>query len=213
MTIHPGRRSAPTLLFVSRGITQSRDTLVNQWAEWIAERQTGNQQTIEPIELRRTLCLIVSLLAHMTGSLRREARETWYAATEMFGRLAEARGLSAGEVVDELQHLRELLIVAIGDLIAAMPARQQLPAVLRLNRVCDTGVSNAVVGYTDALVAKMFSKDGVPVPTADSIEELLNQLHALESELVTLDMQVQSEAAPTMPRRLTPQQSLRRRPH
>lgn len=187
MTIHPVRHSAPTLLFVSRGILASREGLVAQWSEWIAERQAGGRQTVEPLELRRTLCLIVRLLAHMTGSLRREMRETWYAATEMYGRLAEARGLSAGEVVDELQHLRELLIVEVGDLIVAMPARQQLPAVLRLNRVCDTGVSNAVVGYTDALVAKMFSRDGVPVPTADSQKELLAQIRVLESELKSLE--------------------------
>ena len=192
MTIHPGRLSAPSLVFVSRGIIQSRDSLVDHWAGWIAERQSGSQQTVEPLELRRTLCLIISLLAHMTGPLRREARETWYAATEMFGRLAELRGLSAGEVVDELQHLRELLIVEVGDLIAAMPVRQQLPAILRLNRVCDTGVSNAVVGYTDALVAKMFSKDGVPVPTADSLKELLGQLRALEADLRLLDQSAQA---------------------
>lgn len=123
----------------------------------------------------------------MTGPLRREAREPWFAATELFGRLAESRGLSAGEVVDELQHVRGLLIVELGDLIVAMPARQQLPAVLRLNRVVDIGVSNAVVGYTDALVAKMFSRDGVPVPTADSLKELLGQLHGLEAELHLLD--------------------------
>jgi len=159
---------------------------VDRWAERIAEREAGSP-TVEPEGFKRTLCLIVSLLSHMTGPLRREARETWFAATELFGRLAEARGLSAGEVVDELQHLREMLIVEIGDLIVAMPARQQLPAVLRVNRVCDDGVSNAVVGYTDALVAKMFSRDGVPVPTADSMQELLNQLRALEADLKFLD--------------------------
>ena len=49
------------------------------------------------------------------------------------------------------------------------------------------GVANAVVGYTDALVAKMFSRDGVPVPTADSLQELLGQLHGLEAELHLLD--------------------------
>ena len=192
MTIHPGRQSAPTLTFVSRGILAGREALVDRWAQWIAARQTGSQQTVESCELRRNLSLIVSLLAHMTGPLRREARETWYAATELFGRLAEARGLSAGEVVDELQHLRELLIVEVGDLIVAMPSRQQLPAVLRLNRVCDVGVSNAVVGYTDALVAKMFSKDGVPVPTADSLKELLAQIHALETDLKSLERRPQS---------------------
>ena len=45
------------------------------------------------------------------------------------------------------------------------------------------GVSNAVVGYTDALVAKMFSRDGVPVPTADSFSEMIDSLHRLEAEL------------------------------
>ena len=123
----------------------------------------------------------------MTGALRRETRDTWFAATELFGRLAEARGLSAGEVVDELQQLRELLILELGDLIVALPARQQLPAVFRVNRACDTGVSNAVVGYTDALVAKMFSQDGVPVPITDSLPELLASLHRLEADLVLLD--------------------------
>jgi hypothetical protein len=186
VTIHAGRPSAPTLLVVGRGIASARLELVGRWFEWVTQRDTGSG-SIEPDELRRVLCLIVSLLVHMTGPLRREAREAWYAATELFGRVAEARGLSTGEVVEELHHLRELLIVEIGDLIVALPARQQLPAVLRVNRVCDTGVANAVVGYTDALVVKMFSRDGVPVPVADRMEELLAQLAALESDLQQLD--------------------------
>lgn len=186
MTISPGRPSAPSLLVVGRGIAAARDDLTEAWAQWVTDRHTGGQE-LEPFKLRRTLRLIVALLGHMTGPLRREAREPWFAATELFGRLAESRGLSAGEVVDELQHVRGLLIVELGDLIVAMPARQQLPAVLRLNRVVDIGVSNAVVGYTDALVAKMFSRDGVPVPTADSLKELLGQLHGLEAELHLLD--------------------------
>lgn len=171
---------------MGRAITTARDAIAGEWAQWIEARESGSR-TIETAELLRTLRLIVSLLAHMTGPLRREARETWFAATELYGRLAEARGLSAGEVVEEFQHLRELLVVHLGDIIVAMPARQQMPAVLRVNRVCDLGVSNAVVGYTDALVAKMFSKDGVPVPTADSIQELQSQLHQLEADLRELD--------------------------
>ena len=186
MTTPPSRHSAPTLLVVGRAITTARDAIAGEWAQWIEARESGSR-TIESAELVRTLRLIVNLLAHMTGPLRREARETWFAATELYGRLAEARGLSAGEVVEEFQHLRELLVVHLGDIIVAMPARQQLPAVLRVNRVCDLGVSNAVVGYTDALVAKMFSKDGVPVPTADSIQELQSQLHQLEADLRELD--------------------------
>ena len=186
MTIHSARPSAPTLIAVGRRIVEARDDLVTAWFDGIDSRHSGSQ-VLEPSELRRTLCLIISLLGHMTGPLRRETRDAWYAATELYGRLAEARGLSAGEVVDELQQLRELLIIELGDLIVALPARQQLPAVFRVNRACDSGVSNAVVGYTDALVAKMFSRDGVPVPTADSISELLQSLRQLEGELRLLD--------------------------
>jgi hypothetical protein len=182
VTINPGRHSEPTLLVVGRRIAAGRDGLVESWSQWIVDRESGGR-SLDPGELKRTLRLIVDLLPLMTGPMRREARETWFAATELYGRLAEARGLSAGEVVEEFQHLRELLIVELGDLIVALPARQQLPAVLRANRVCDHGVANAVVGYTDALVAKLFSKDGVPVPTADDVQELLGQLHGLEEDV------------------------------
>lgn len=185
MTAHPGRLSAPTLLAVGRAIVTARDGLVEGWLAWIAERQ-GKEAAEEP-ELRRLLSLIVRLLTHMTGPLRREARDTWLAAHELFGRQAEARGLSAGEVVDELQHLRELLIVELGDLIVALPVRQQLPAVLRVNRVCDTGISSAVVGYTDTLVAKLLDVEGSAVPTTESAGELLAKLTELEADVSRLD--------------------------
>lgn len=186
MTIHGAQPSASTLLVVGRAIGDARSTLAERWGDWLVARGAAGQMLAREA-LGRVLHIMVGTLGHTAGPLRREAREAWLTATELFGRLAEARGLAAGEVVDELQHLRELLIVELGDLIVAMPARQQMTAVLRLNRVCDLGVANAVVGYTDALVAKMFSRDGVPVPTADSLKELLAQLDALEAELARLD--------------------------
>lgn len=186
VTIHPGRQSAPTLLVLGRSIGLAREELARKWSKWIEDRHNGGR-ALSLDQLQRPLRLIVHLLAHMSGPLRHEARESWYAATEMYGRLAEARGLSAGEVAEEFQYLRELLIVELGDVIVALPTRLQLPAVLRMNRVMDAGTANAVVGYTDALVAKMFSRDGVPVPTADSVQELLGQFHALEADAKLLD--------------------------
>lgn len=181
MAIPSGRQSAPTLLRIGRGIDAAKEELIARWIAWLNERQMGNP-TVEVGALERPLRLILTLLVHMTGPLRHEAKEAWFAATELYGRLAEARGLSAGEVVEEVQILRELLLVHLADLFVALPGRHQLPALLRISRVLDAAVSNATVGYTDALVEKMFSKDGVPVPTADSVQELLNQLHVLEGE-------------------------------
>jgi hypothetical protein len=168
-------------LRIGRGIDSAREELVRQWLHWLNGRH-AESTSVEPGDLERPVRLIISLLGHMTGPMRHEAREAWYATTELYGRLAEARGLSAGEVVEELQYLRELLLLELADLFVALPARHQLPALLRISRVLDFAVTNATVGYTDALVEKMFSRDGVPVPTVDSVAELLGQFQALEVE-------------------------------
>ena len=182
MTIHPVRTSSPSLLVVARGIAGVRDELVAKWAAWLAARQPGSG-ALDGDTTERVVHIIADLLVVMTGPLRREAQDTWYAATELYGRLAALRGLSAGEVVEELQRLRELLVLELAEFIVALPARQQLPTVIRINRVLDSAVSNAVVGYTDALVASMFSRQGVPVPTADSIQQTVAQLDGIEAEV------------------------------
>jgi len=181
VTIHPTRSSSPSLLVVSRGIAGVRDELVAKWAAWLLTRQTGGEG-LDASTTERLLRLIVDLLVVMAGPLRREAEAAWFAAAELYGRLAALRGLSAGEVVEELQHLRELLARELADFFVALPARQQLPTVLRINRVVDTAVAGAVVGYTDALVASMFSREGVPVPTADSVHEAVAQIAGIEAE-------------------------------
>ena len=186
MATHPLRTSGPPLIVVGRRIKALRDDLVAAWSKYLDARQTGTVVLGIPAT-ERLLRLIVNLLVHMSGPLRHDADDTWFAATELYGRLAAVRGLSAGEVVEELQYLRELLTKDLADILVALPVRQQLPTVLRLNRVLDRGVANAVVGYTDALVTTMFSREGVPVPTTDHVQELLAQLDGIESELKLLD--------------------------
>jgi len=170
---------------VARGIAGVRNELVAKWVAWLAIRQSGST-ALDGNTTERMVRLVADLLVEMAGPLRRETRDTWYAATELYGRLAAVRGLSAGEVVEELQRLRELLILELAEFFVALPARQQLPTVLRINRVLDSAVSNAVVGYTDALVASMFSREGVPVPTTDSIQQMIAQLEGIEAEVKVL---------------------------
>src|SRR6266496_2119764 len=68
--------------------------------------------------------------------------------------------------------------------MVAMRARQSMAIMLRLNRVIDKGVSVAVVGYTDALVATLFAQNGVPMfDTQQDTAEIERQLSALEQEL------------------------------
>ena len=166
---------------MARRIASLRDELASKWASWLTDRQAGSP-TLDPNTTGRMLLLITDLLVVMAGPMRREGETTWSAATQLYGRLAALRGLAAGEVVEELQHLRELLIREMADFFVALPARQALPTVLRINRVLDAAVANAVVGYTDALVFKMFAAEGVLVPIAESVQAAITQLDAIEAD-------------------------------
>lgn len=134
--------------------------------------------------IERELRLIIDTLTEMVGPMRREVRSIWYAACEHFGRVAAARGLAAGEVVEEMQYLRELLIRNLAPVLAAMRARQGMATLLRLNRVLDKGTAVTVVGYTDALIATLFAQNGVPSPDTElDAAEITRQLEAMEREL------------------------------
>lgn len=177
------RPSNPALSAVGRVLAAGRTELVADWGAWIGQRTAHGDPPARPV-LERQLRLLVDIVIRLTGPVRRQATPVWNNACEYFGRAAAIRGLAAGEVVEEIQHLRELLIRHLSDIIAALPARYSLATVLRLNRVIDHGIARAVVGYTDALVETLFNQNGVPVPVSDQQDsELLRRLEQLEGEL------------------------------
>ena len=160
--------------------------MVTQWADWLGDRMHTSTTIPRPI-IERELRLIIELLGEMVGPVRRETKPVWYHACEHYGRLAATRGLAAGEVVDELQYLRELLIRNLAPILAAMRPRQAMALLLQLNRVFDKGIGVTVVGHTDALVATIFAQNGVPSPgTAVDAEEVSRQLEQLEGELAAV---------------------------
>ena len=150
------RASQPALLVAGRVIAEMRDTMVSQWADWLGDRITA-APTIPRSTVEREFRLLFDVMTEMVGPLRREVNTVWFHVCEHYGRVASARGLAAGEVVEELQFLRELLIRNLAPVLVAMRARQGMAIMLRLNRVIDKGVAVAVVGYTDALVATLFA--------------------------------------------------------
>jgi len=173
-------------LAASRLIADVRDELVTQWADWLGDRMQASTTIPRPV-LERELRLVIELLGEMVGPVRREVRPVWHHACERFGRLAAARGLAAGEVVDELQHLRELLIRHLAPVLAAMRPRRAMAIMLELSRVLDKGIGVAVVGYTDALVATIFAQSGVPSPGGEvDADEVSRQLQQLEGELAAV---------------------------
>ena len=160
--------------------------MVTQWADWLGDRMQTSTTIPRPI-IEREFRLIIELLSETVGPVRRETKPVWYHACEHYGRIAAARGLAAGEVVEEMQFLRELLIRNLAPVLAAMRPRQAMAIMLQLNRVLDKGIGATVVGYTDALVATIFAQNGVPSPgTAVDVDEVSRQIEQLEGELAAV---------------------------
>lgn len=179
------RSSHSTQLATARAIAEARDIMASEWAEWLMGRSTIGG--ISPALVERELRLVIDTLVEMLGALRRESRPVWMTVMEHYGRTAAARGLAAGEVVEEIQQLRLLLIKYIGATVAAMRPRRAVAVFLRLNSLIDRGIAQAVVGYTDALVASLMMTDRNTQPLTDVLpEDFERQLAALEERLATI---------------------------
>jgi len=182
------RASHPSLVVASRAISAQRDAMVVRWGDWLGERTTGSNGVARPL-MERQVRLVLDVLITLVGPLRREAKPIWGQVTEHYGRLAAARGLAAGEVVEEMQYLRELLIRHLAPALAALRPRQGMALLLRLNRLVDRGVAMAVVGYTDALVQALLpgTHDGPPVEHHGvDPKQLRRELDGLERSLSTI---------------------------
>lgn len=157
--------------------------MVERWATWLGDRLTATS-AISPELVKRELELLIDVFASTIGPLRRETKAIWSRTAEQYGRHAAIRGLAAGEVVEEMQYLRELLIRFLAPAIAALRPRQGMALLLRLNRLVDRGVAMAVVGYTDEIAATLVSAtdDGAGRRTPDPAE-LTQTLQALRAEL------------------------------
>lgn len=176
------RSSHPTQLAAAKATLDAREAMVVDWADWMADRPGIGAIPRESLE--RQLRLVIETLVEMLGPLKREARMVWQHVLEHYGRMAVARGLAAGEVVEELQHLRVLLIKYIGGSVAEMRPRRAVAVFLRLNAIVDRGIAAAVVSYTDALVASLLITDGDRgASTVAGPEDLGASLDALEDEL------------------------------
>lgn len=143
--------------------------MVAHWADWLGDRLTASSSVPRAV-VEHELALIVDVFASMVGPLRRETKTIWLRCADQYGRHAADRGLAAGEVVEEMQYLRELLIRHLATSIAALRPRQGMALLLRLNRLVDRGVAMAVVGYTDELVKGLLpqSEDGPALERSDS---------------------------------------------
>jgi hypothetical protein len=130
---------------------------------------------------------LVSFIPHCLSDHRDAAEEIWQQATHLYGSLALQRGLAAGEVVEELQLLREVVFRFLLEARGGRVLEESLPRdLLILNRVIDQGVVRASVAYVDDLFFAHLQGTGVPeAVTSELREEIQDQLDTFRKELET----------------------------
>ena len=154
------------------------------WVQEIGARGLG-QGRIDGALVDRFARQLVGMLPLMLGPHRDQIRPLWVRGFELFGAVAAKRGLAAGEAIEEVHLLRELVI---RDLYKEPPMGGTVPLslreVLRLNRALDRAVTHASVGHTDALFFEFFEAEGgALLPGEDIAAEVSEQLDTIGSEV------------------------------
>ena len=174
---------------------ERRARLRDRWWSELRSRTEGPQPAEVDALLRDFLDLLVRLIPGALGPYRSQVEPLWREACELFGSVATSRGLAAGEVIEELQLLREgviKLLYAEGGGTGSDGI--SLRDLLRLNRVVDRGVTFASVGYTDALFFALFQGSGVRSElTGELVVEVGEQVRMIGEEYQEIMMHLGPE--------------------
>lgn len=160
------------------------ESLAERWCEAIRDQGSGAGGAVDRVIEDFTLQL-TGFLPWMLGPYRDLIEPLWIRTSELFGSIAARRGLAAGEVIEEFQVLRELVI---RDLYRDPPLGGRLPLslreILRLNRGIDRGVTHASVGHTDAMFFEFFETERPVDPSGEAlVQEVLDQLSVISDEM------------------------------
>ncbi len=182
-----GTRSAghpPVRLFDLVGwIREHSPGVAERWAQGLlASDETW--KTSGEIVLRTFCRALVSFLPGMITPGRTEILPLWSECAELFGSVAARRGLSAGEVIEEFQLLREVILIMMFEGSAAGSLRGvPLREILLLNRAIDMGVTQSSVGHTDLLFFSLLHGSGAPEPLGpEDLREVRDQVTQLRDE-------------------------------
>ena len=77
-----------------------RDAVIQEWTSWLDAR-VASAGRMPPGTIERELRLLYNIMTESVGPLRRSVNEVWHHAAEHYGRFGAARGLAAGEIVEE----------------------------------------------------------------------------------------------------------------
>lgn len=165
-------------------LEDKREQIAFRWGSELRVREDRRGEEGDGV-LGPFLGSLCEILSACLGENREAAEEIWQQATHLYGSLALHRGLAAGEVVEEIQLLRSVILKL---LFESRPSpwteRGFQRDLLALNQILDRGVAQASVAYVDDLFFSHLQGSGVPEETAaDIMDETVRQLEAFRKEL------------------------------
>jgi hypothetical protein len=170
-------------------LVSQESTIATRWYQELMAISAGPKDDGATL-LRSVATHLVSFIPPCLGEQRERGLEVWQQATHLYGSLAVRRGLAAGEVVEELQLLRNVILRLFLVDTPPGPAREGSTEVipplelLTLNRVLDLGIARASVAYVDDLFFAHLQGSGVPGGiTPELMEEMERQLQGFRKEL------------------------------
>lgn len=175
-----------------------REPLRERWLATVHARRPGEPRSDGRDELLEAFFdLLLDILPHCLAPMRQHAEPLWDRTAVLFGSFAASRGLAAGEVIEEVQVLREAVIRMMYQDPPGLPrGARGLREVLQFNRIVDRLVTHASVGHTDALFFALFQGSGVPEALSDEVRyELRGQLEAIRAEFMDLEAHARENGA------------------
>ena len=163
--------------------------LAEEWAAEIRVRGMGHATVVDEVVARQVL-QIASMMPELLGRHATQLQPLWSRACELFGTVAAKRGLAAGEVIEEFQILRTLVIRDLyqDPLVGGAPTLREA---LRLNGMVDRGVTHASVGHTDAMFFQLLEDTDAPMVL--SAEQIVLEA---EAQLAVIREELESILAP-----------------
>lgn len=164
-----------------------REAVAERWREEIRFRAEGMDEEVSGL-VGEFLHLLTALLAPGLGAFRAQAEAILQQAAELYGNLGAHRGLAAGEAVEEVQILREILMrLLFEEIQGGTSAGDGLRDLLQLNRLIDRGVTYVSIGHTDTLFFSLVHGTGVSgPPTRELLAVVRDQVAAIRDELAEI---------------------------
>lgn len=168
--------------------------LSEAWAAEILARDLGQGTEFNRV-VGRFMSRLVAFLPWLIGPHSPHVQPLWDRTAELFGVMAAKRGLAAGEVIEEFQILRELLIRTLFK-DPLLEGSLSLRDTLLLHRIVDNGVTYASVGHTDAMFFQFLEGHEPPVVRTheEIVREAETQLALVEEELAQIVETTPAEA-------------------